>query len=89
MNIPSRTDRETKKAPSRRQKAPKTPKFVTFRRGPDTPSDQEHHHREYEADRNLRPYLLAIYERLKPEGSGKCHRATDERHQTNDSREIL
>lgn len=49
-----------------------------FHRGQDAPGDQEHHHREYEADRNLRPYLLAIYERLKPKGSGKCHRATDE-----------
>lgn len=58
-----------------------------FHRGQDAPGDQEHHHREYDADGKLRPNLAAECERLKSEGSSKCHRATDGQRQTFDSRE--
>ena len=51
---------------------------------PDTPRDQDHHHREHDADRKFRPHLAAKYECLKTEGSRKRHRATDQRRQTND-----
>ena len=59
----------------------------SFHRGPDAPGDQEHHHREYDADGKLRPNLAAKRERPKPEGSSKCYRATDGQRQTFDSRE--
>ena len=45
-------------------------------RDPDTPRDQEHRHREYDADGQFRPHLAAKYECLKTERGSKRHRAT-------------
>ena len=46
-------------------------------RGPDKPRDQEHPHRECEANRNLRPHLAAKHESLKTEGGSERYRAGD------------
>lgn len=59
--------------------------FTGFYRGPDTPRDQDDHHREHGGDRKFRPQLVAKRDCLKDKGSGERHRTIDQQRQTNDA----
>ena len=57
-------------------------------RGPNTPQDQEGHHREGDANGKYRRQFFAEKECLETKGNGERYRAIDQRRQTGKSRVV-